>query len=174
MIHQAVYNAPDIGNVVFIYLCYGVFASPCPATFVRIMPVTNGPGQAPTPPPSPPQEQRSYLPSESVNIILTSEMRPGSSGIVHIGTLEPKSPSDQRLEVAVKLAFSQDEKETLAHEHRLYSHLHSKGVRGIPKEFGLFVDEELVEGGEGPYALIMSFAGQSLFRRSSPVDDSAK
>jgi hypothetical protein len=114
MIHQAVYDVPDIGNVVFMYLCYEVFASPCPATFVRITPVADGPGQAPTPPPSPGQE-KSYSPSDSVNIILTSEMRPGSSGIVHIGTLEPKSSSGQRLEVAVKLAFSEDEKETLEH-----------------------------------------------------------
>jgi hypothetical protein len=95
-------------------------------------------------------------------------MRPGSTGVVHIGTMEVE-PSGQREEVAVKFAFSEYEKETLEHEHKMYSHLHSKGVQGIPQDFGLFVDDELVDDGEGPYALIMSFAGESLFRREFHV-----
>jgi len=75
--------------------------------------------------------------------------------------------SGQPIQVAVKLAFSEAEKATLEHEHKIYSRLHSQGVRGIPHDFGLFVDDEVVDDEEGPYALIMSFAGDSLFRRES-------
>jgi hypothetical protein len=97
-----------------------------------------------------------------MDITLTSEIGPGSTGIVHIGRMEIV-PSNQTVEVAVKLAFSEEEKEKLEPEHRIYSHLHSKGIQGIPQDFGLFVDAEDVEGDEGPYALITSFAGESLF-----------
>jgi predicted Ser/Thr protein kinase len=109
----------------------------------------------------------------SMDIIFTSEKRPGSSGVVHIGTMEVE-PGGQSIQVAVKLAFSEFEKATLEHEHKIYTHLHSRGVRGIPQDFGLFVDDELVDDVEGPYALIMTFAGDSLFRRESNVDSSVK
>jgi len=108
-----------------------------------------------------------------MDIILTSEMRPGSSGVVHIGTMEAQ-PDGPSIQVAVKLAFSEFEKATLEHEHGIYTHLHAKGVHGIPQDFGLFVDDEPVDDEEGPYALIMAFAGDSLFRRESKVDSSVK
>jgi hypothetical protein len=85
--------------------------------------------------------------------------------------LEPSSPG---VPVAVKLAFSRTEKETLEQEHELYSHLISKGVRGIPLDFGLFVDDEIDDDTEGPYALVMAFAGLSLFGREKLATPSVK
>ena len=83
-------------------------------------------------------------------------------------------PSGPTAKVAVKLAFSRDEKSRLIEEHRIYSLLHSRDVQGIPRVIGLFVDEELLLGAEGPHALVMTYAGESLFRRDTPVSDSAK
>ena len=108
-----------------------------------------------------------------MDIMLSSEFDPGSTGVVHIGTMKLE-PSGQDQPVAVKLAFSQMEKMVLEREHQIYSHLHSKGVRGIPQDLGLFVDDELVEDGEGPYALIMTFAGVSLHNRIADVLPSVK
>lgn len=125
-----------------------------------------------SPPPSLGQDQF-YQPNESMDITLTSEIGPGSTGIVHIGRMEIV-PFDQPVQVAVKLAFSEEEKEKLENEHRVYSHLHSKGVQGIPQDFGLFVDVESVDGDEGPYALITAFAGESLFHQGTKVIPSVR
>ena len=136
--------------------------------------MADSPEQVPTPPPSPtPRQETPHALDPSMDIILTSEMRPGSSGVVHIGTMEAQ-PDGPSIQVAVKLAFSEFEKATLEHEHGIYTHLHAKGVHGIPQDFGLFVDDEPVDDEEGPYALIMAFAGDSLFRRESKVDSSVK
>ncbi len=83
-------------------------------------------------------------------------------------------PTGPTAKVAVKLAFSKDEKSRLMEEHRVYSQLHSKGVEGIPHEIGLFVDEEPLLGTEGPHALVMTYAGISLFHRSSLASASVK
>ena len=83
-------------------------------------------------------------------------------------------PSGPTAKVAVKIAFSRDEKSRLKEEHRIYSHLHSRGVQGIPYDIGLFVDEDLLLGAEGPYALVMTYAGVSLYRRNEPASDSVK
>jgi hypothetical protein len=69
-------------------------------------------------------------------------------------TVDPSGPTAK---VAVILAFSRDEKSRLMKKHRAYTDLHSKGIRGIPRVIGLFIDEELLLGGEGPYALAMSY-----------------
>jgi hypothetical protein len=83
-------------------------------------------------------------------------------------------PSGPTAKVAVKLAFSRDEKSQLTNEHRVYSYLHSKRVQGIPCDVGLFVDEEPLLGAEGPYALVMTYAGVSLFRRYKLASNSVK
>ena len=65
-------------------------------------------------------------------------------------------------------------------EHQVYSHLHSRGVQGIPRNIGLFIDEdkdeELQLGAEGPLSLFISYAGPgvSLFGRSKHASDSVK
>ena len=68
----------------------------------------------------------------------------------------PSGPTDTA-KVAVKLAFSRGKKSRLMEEHRVYSHLHSSGVQGIPRDIGLFVDEEPLLDAEGPYALVTSY-----------------
>ena len=153
---------------------YDIYDSPHSATFRR---VPDEPKEAPDPagPPSPGNETTS--PSErtdrSIHITVHSELQPGSTGIVHIGTMAV-DPSGPTAKIAVKLAFSKDEKSRLREEHRIYSHLHSRGVQGIPCVIGLFVDEEPLLGAEGPHALVMTYAGVSLFRSYALVSDSAK
>ena len=113
-------------------------------------------------------------PSSSIHTTVHSELQPGSTGIVHIGTmlLDPSGPTTK---VAVKLAFSYKEKLRLKEGHRIYSHLHSRRVQGIPYDIGLIVDEDdHLFGAEGPYALVMTYAGVSLFRRGELASDSVK
>jgi hypothetical protein len=154
---------------------YDIYDSPHPATFRRVPdepkealgpaePATSplSPGREPTPPSAP-----------SIHITVHSELQPGSTGVVHIGTMA-LDPSGPTAKVAVKLAFSRDEKSRLMEEHRIYSHLHSRGVQGIPYDIGLFVDEDLLLGAEGPHALVMTYAGVSLFRRNELASDSVK
>jgi predicted Ser/Thr protein kinase len=154
---------------------YDIYDSPYPATFRRVLDETkevSGPVEPPTPPLSPGRE--TTPPSEpSIHITVDSELQPGSTGIVHIGTMAVDE-SGATAKVAVKVAFSRDEKSRLMEEHRAYSHLDSKGVQGIPRDIGLFVDEEPLLGTEGPYVLIMSYAGVSLFGRSKRALDSVK
>jgi hypothetical protein len=150
-----------------MHFFYGIYKSPHPATFVRQTPVASASEQGPIPPPSPGRD-KVYKPEESMDIVLTSELQPGSTGVVHLGTMDV-DPSDPPVHIAVKLAFSESEKSTLEHEFKLYTHLNSMGVKGIPRAFGLFIDDELVDGNEGPYALIMAFAGHSLFGRETEI-----
>ena len=83
-------------------------------------------------------------------------------------------PSGPTAKVALKIAFSKDEKSRLMQEHEVYSILYSKEVEGIPRDIGLFVDEEPLLGAEGPYALVMTYAGTSLLNRSMHTSDSVK
>jgi hypothetical protein len=131
---------------------YDVFFSPRPATFVRK--TTRG-------------ANISADSENCLNIVFDSEMEPGSTGIVHTGTMYVDLPNE-KVPIAVKLAFSDDDKSILEHEYAIYSHLQSRKVSGIPQIFGLFVDAELIYGYEGPYALVMSFAGSALY--SLPKD----
>jgi serine/threonine protein kinase len=65
-------------------------------------------------------------------------------------------------------------KTVLEREHRIYMHLHSAEVKGILRSFGLFVDDKLIEDSEGPYALVITFAGDSLSHRASKVSTTTK
>ena len=161
-------------NHLCLHFFYDIYDSPHPAAFRRVLDEPKevaGPTEPQTPPLSPGREETP--PSEpSIHITVHSELQPGSTGIVHIGTMAANPGSTAK--VAVKLAFSRDEKSRLMEEHRVYAHLHSRGVQGIPRDIGLFVDEEPLLGGEGPCALVMSYAGVSLFGRSKHASDSAK
>jgi hypothetical protein len=154
---------------------YDIYDSPYPATFRRVLDKLEEAARPTEPTTSPLSPECEMTPpsESSIHITAHSELQPGSTGIVHIGTMAVDR-SGATAEVAVKLAFSRDEKSRLMEEHRVYSHLHSRGVQGIPHDIGLFVDEELLLGAEGPYALVMSYAGVSLFGRSKHASDSAK
>jgi hypothetical protein len=154
---------------------YDIYDSPHPATFRRVRDDPKealGPAEPPTPPLSPGRETTPPS-APTIHITVHSELQPGSTGIVHIGTMAV-DPSGPTAKVAVKLAFSRDEKSRLMEEHQIYLHLHSRDVQGIPRVIGLFVDEELLLGAEGPHALVMTYAGVSLFHRHMLTSDSAK
>ena len=158
-------------SFVFLHLCYGIYQSAVPATFVRKKTGgTSSEEPLTTPPRSHPTGSIQHR--NSVHIILTSELTGGYSGILHFGEMTVSS-SGPKIPVAVKLAFSEKEKEVLRHEHNIYTYLGSKDIQGIPKDFGLFVDTELVDEIEGPHALVMSFAGTAL-NHHQEVDHSAK
>jgi predicted Ser/Thr protein kinase len=152
---------------------YDIYDSTHPAAFRRVLDGSKnaaGPTEPQTPPLSSGRET-TPLSLSSIHITVHSELQPGSTGIVHIGTMAVDR-SGPTAKVAVKLAFSRDEKSQLMEEHRVYSYLHSKGVQGIARDIGLFVDEEPLLGAEGPYALVMSYAGDSLFGHSKCASDS--
>jgi len=148
-------------NHLCIRFFYDIYDSPHPASFCRVL---DGPNIAPGP---------EHETISSIHITVHSELQPGSTGIVHIGTMA-LDPSGPTAKVAVKLAFSRDEKSRLKGEHQIYSHLHSRRVQGIPYVIGLFVDEDLLLGAEGPHALVMTYAGVSLFHRNELASDSVK
>jgi hypothetical protein len=73
-----------------------------------------------------------------IHISAHSELQPGSTGIVHIGTMTVDLPGPT-VKVVIKLAFSRNEKESLANEHHIYSQLHFRHVQGIPQIFNLLM-----------------------------------
>ena len=112
-------------------------------------------------------------PPKSMDVILYSELAPGSTGIVHIGEMEVE-PFGPTVKVAVKLAFSKEHKLALEREHRLYSHMNFRGVHGIPQSLGLFVGSDCDGGAEAPYALVMTYAGVTLFGQKGEASPSIK
>ena len=106
-----------------------------PATFIRVV-------QMPTTPSSP-QRQRVFQADECLMLVVTSEIGTGATGIVHAGMPEVESPGQCiSLYVVVKLAFSDHEKERLAHENP---------ISGIPTLLGLFTAVDR------PSALLMTY-----------------
>jgi hypothetical protein len=96
---------------------------------------------------------------DCLSIIVTSEIGRGATGLVLGGQLEVEATRGcVPLGMAVKLAFTDDQRYSLREEYEVYRQLRSKGVvKGIPHAFGFFDDAE-----GGPSALIMSAAGSSL------------
>jgi hypothetical protein len=106
-----------------------------------------------------------------MTLILTSEIAEGATGIVHGATLKLQS-SDEKLgdgvDVVVKLALLDEQKDALRNEYSIYQHLASERVKGIPTALGLFDD---IEG--GPTLLIMTHAGTCL-RRDQAISSSQR
>jgi hypothetical protein len=130
---------------------YGIYNSPIPAAFARATLPT------PTPPPSP-QRQRIFQAYERLMLVVTSEIATGATGTVHRGTVEVELPGESLLlDVVVKLAFSDQQQERLAHEDAIYRSLSSKHITGIPAPLGLFSSFD-----DGPSALLMTYRGVSI------------
>ena len=164
-------------NQLCLRFFYDIYDSPHPATFRRLL--LDGPKKAPGP--TKPRTPLLSPQHETMPISTTSPIHitvHGSTGVMHFGTMainpSGSGPTTTTTEVAVKLAFSEEEKSRLMEEHRVYSHLHSRNVQGIPRDIGLFVDDEPLSGAEGPYALVTSYAGVSLHGRSKDASDSLK
>jgi hypothetical protein len=109
--------------------------------------------------PTPPLSPLTYAPEECQTIVLTSEIGRGTTGVVHRGTLKPETAGlSIPLDVVVKLAFDDEQRDALRSEYEVYRSLRSKGVlRGITTALGFFDDSE-----GGPCALAMLYAGRSL------------
>jgi len=130
---------------------YGVYDSPVPAAFIRAV------RPMPAPPPSP-QRQRVFQAAERLILVITSEIGTGATGIVHGGTLEMELPDQSiSLDVVAKLAFSDYQKERLAHEHTIYCYLGSRHITGIPTLLGFFSSVD-----DGPSTLLMTHRGISV------------
>jgi hypothetical protein len=147
----------------YLRLNYNIYDSPHPASFRRLpdkCEIAPDPAKAAQTPALPPggETMLTSMSESCIHITAGSEMHPGSTGIVHIGTMAVDMPGP-KVEVAIKIAFSRDEKKTLANEHQIYLHLHSRHVQGIPSILGLFADGA---DKEGPHVLLMSYAGISL------------
>jgi hypothetical protein len=92
-------------------------------------------------------------------LTLTSEIAEGATGIIHGATLRlQNSDGTDSIDVIVKLALLEEQKDALRNEYAMYQ-LASKCVKGIPTVLGLF-DE--IEG--GPALLIMTHEGICLHR----------
>jgi len=139
---------------------YGIYDSPVPAAFIRVL------VPMPIPPPSP-QCRRVFQADERLVLVITSEIGTGATGIVHGGTLEVELPGQRlSLTVVAKLAFSDHQKERLVHENAIYRYLSSRRIRGIPTLLGLFSSP-----GGGPSALLLTNNGVSIScdTQSSPI-----
>ena len=119
-------------------------------------------------------------PKNSFRVILTEEKQPGSTGVVHIGRLSCddtmcSSCGCAGSKVIAKIGFSSSEKDVLTDEHEIYTLLHEAGVKGTPKVIGLFCDMDQYEEDdiEGPYALVLSYAGSSLHKRAHTISREA-
>jgi hypothetical protein len=140
-------------NVLLVYLQYGIYDSPAPSTFVRSGPT----GQAPIPLPSR-EIVRNYKLEECLTIVLKSEIGHGATGEVLRGTLDVETLACVQLDVAVKLAFSSEQRDAIRHEYKIYHLLRKSGVTtGITTPLGLFDDVE----GEA-CALVMPYVGIPL------------
>jgi hypothetical protein len=155
-----------------LHFFYDIYDSPHPATFRRMLEPKEAAVPAKTPTPSPGHE-KTLLSASSVHITVHSELQPGSTGIVHIGTRPwiNQGPPPKLLSNSHSRGMKS---QRLTEEHRIYSYLYSEGIQGISRNNGLFVDQELLLGAEGPYALVMSYAGVSLFDHSMTTSDSLK
>ena len=123
------------------------------------------PGQTPNPPPTP-ELKRKYEHGTYSTIVITSLIGEGSTGTVHGGTFTLNDDAFVDLDVVVKLSFREEEQERLQDEYFIYRYLNSKGVKGIPTVLGLFINPE----DDGPSALILTHAGESLYNRTASIE----
>jgi len=141
--------------VLYLYLRYGIFYSPIPATFFRSAPAITEDEKVSLSP----QDIHSYRVDDSLTVILTSEIAHGATGVAHRGTLNVDDmDGSMPLDVVVKLAFDSEQRDAFRHEYEMYRLLRLKGVvKGIKTVLGFFDD---LEG--GACALVMLYAGVSL------------
>ncbi|KAK2467451.1 hypothetical protein APHAL10511_000306 [Amanita phalloides] len=122
--HQKPIHVANERDVVFLYLQYGVYDSPIPASFLRSAPQI----MARTKCPFSPRAIRTCGPEECMTIVLTSELGRGATGVVHRGTLNLDLQGvAMALDVVVKLAFDTEQRDALKSEYKIYRHLRSKG-----------------------------------------------
>ncbi|KAG6829370.1 hypothetical protein H0H87_011606 [Tephrocybe sp. NHM501043] len=111
-----------------------------------------------------------YKPEEYFCITLTASLGVGGTGDAHEGVIDLMEPGGATLSlssIVVKFAFESDERRRLRHEYKVYEHLKTSGVKGIPHHFGLFKDAE-----GDTLALVMTKTGTPLpNRKPQPPPD---
>jgi hypothetical protein len=154
-------------DLLFLYLQYGVYDSPIPASFICLAPPIMAKAKSPAPPRSP-RAIDTYTLNDCLLVVLTSEIGQGATGIVHRGTLKLRNMDGSvPLDVVVKLAFDSRQQDMLRTEYETYCDLRSKGVlRGITTTLSFFKDNE-----DGSCALVMLYAGDSLVDVPSRYSD---
>ncbi|KAJ7793314.1 hypothetical protein B0H14DRAFT_149814 [Mycena olivaceomarginata] len=140
-------------NPMLLHLDYDFYHSPVPSSFIRSTrcPVTSGSSESS----SSPSVKRSYQQHEYFNVIITSKIRDGATGIVHRAVLRTTDKRSESLEqnVVVKFAFLKDQQRRLRHEYEAYRRLAVHDVTGAPEVYGIFEDLE-----RGPIALVLATA----------------
>lgn len=123
-----------------LYLDYDFYHSSVPSSFIRSTRclVTSGSSESS----SSPSVKRSYQQHEYFNVIITSKIRDGATGIIHRGILRATVKGDETLErtVVVKFAFLEDQQRRLRHEYEAYRRLAAHGVTGVLEVYGIFED----------------------------------
>ncbi|KAG6907644.1 hypothetical protein DXG01_008094 [Tephrocybe rancida] len=130
------------------------FNSPSPASFLRCNPPTK-------------VSQSIFEPNQYFLLTITSQIGDGATGDVHAALMELQGADGTTLSlpnVVVKFAFRANQRQRMRHEFKVYEHLQSCSVSGIPYVFGLFKDME-----SDTLALVMTNGGKSLdHRRTHP------
>ena len=151
MVQQIIMEC-DKRTGLLMHFQYGIYYSPVPVAFFRVLA---------------PRHRRGFVETDELVLVITSEIGSGATGIVHGGTLEVELAGQcVSLDVVAKLAFSDYQKEQLAHENEIYLYLRSRHVRGIPMSLGLF---GCTDG--GPSALILTYNGVSITRDTQLSSD---
>ncbi|KAF7296409.1 Protein kinase domain-containing protein [Mycena chlorophos] len=151
-------------DFMLLYLRYGMYDSPAPASFVRIGPClkTSDPAKSERP-----SVKRRYSEDQCIRMILTSQLGLGATGVAHTASLQvvDNDGAEQTQEVVVKIALLPEPQAQLRHEFEIYRRLATHAVQGVPEVYGLFED---LEG--GAIALVMSHCGECLWllRRTHP------
>ncbi|KAJ7236857.1 hypothetical protein B0H12DRAFT_122332 [Mycena haematopus] len=144
-------------NLMLLHLDYDFYHSPVPASYIRSTPFLVSIEL-----PSPPRVKRAYQEHEYFNVILTSKLGYGATGVAHGGIFRAvvdRGGKTLERNVVVKFAILKDQQRRLRREYEVYRHLAARGVGGIPEVYGIFDD---LEG--GPVALVMSHSGKTLVK----------
>ena len=113
-----------------MHLRYDVYDSPIPASFIRSLSLPM-PSNCPSSLFSP--HNHTHGLDECMTVVLTSRIGQGATAVALRGTLTPENMQGAgALDVVIKLAFDDKQRDSLIEEYKLYLHLRSKGVqRGI-------------------------------------------
>src|ERR1700742_1716932 len=112
-------------DVILLYLRYGIYDSPVPATFTREVPYGLPLGESSSRCHPKLEPGKHYEAEEVTNLILASEFWKGSTGLAHSGKIAVES-SDGKLhatDVVAKVSLHSDDKAFAEHEYTIYQRL---------------------------------------------------
>ncbi|KAF7309356.1 Protein kinase domain-containing protein [Mycena indigotica] len=146
-------------DMMFLTLQYGIHCSPAPASFIRAAQcLVHATKRKPN---YKPPIKRSYKPEEYFELLLTSQIGDGATGVVHSANLRVVTKAGSALthdNLVLKIAFQERQQVRMRHEYAIYQRLAEHGVTGVPQVYGLFED---LEG--GAIALLMNNCGKTIW-----------